>query len=256
MKSLIILSSTILLAVSALAQQDSLEIISGTPTGEQILEGVDRNMVIDQATGKSTMIVHGRRSSRTITSKFWKKGRDNTFVEYLSPPREKGKKMLKLGDKLWTYAPEPNDRIITISGHLLRQSLMGSDLSYEDMMENHKLIDMYQATVMGVDEVEDRPCWVLDLTAKDDDVAYHSRRLWVDQERWLPLFEERYAKSGKLLKTTRITEVFRVDGRWYPKRMIFKDILSRGEGTEYIIDDIDFDVEIPDHKLTKAALRG
>lgn len=256
MNGIIILLSTILLTISALAQQDSLETISKTPTGEQILEGVDRNMVIDQARGKSTMIVHGHRGSRTITSRFWKKGRDNTFIEYLSPAREKGKKMLKLGDKLWTYAPEPNDRIITISGHLLMQSLMGSDLSYEDMMENHKLIDMYQATVVGNEEIEGRPCWVVDLTAKDKDVAYYSRRIWVDQERWLPLLEERYAKSGKLLKTTRITKVFRVDGRWYPKRMIFKDMLSRGEDTEYIIDDIDFEVKIPDHLFTKAALRG
>ena len=34
-----------------------------------------------------------------------------------------------------------------------------------------------------------------------------------------------------------------------------KDMLQRGEGTEYIIDSIDFDVEVPDHMLTKAALR-
>jgi len=132
---------------------------------------------------------------------------------------------------------------------------MGSDLSYEDMMENHGLIDMYKATVMGNEEIEGRPCWVVDLAAKDKDVAYHARRIWVDMERWLPLVEERYAKSGKLLKTTRIIEVFQVDGHWYPKKMTFKDMLSSGKGTEYIIDEIDFDVDIPDHKLTKAALR-
>ena len=39
------------------------------------------------------------------------------------------------------------------------------------------------------------------------------------------------------------------------KKMTFKDMLSRGKGTEYIIESIDFDVTIPDHMLTKAALR-
>jgi len=256
MKKAIIILGILLITTPALTHQDSLTIVSRAPTGEDILERVDRNLVIDQATGVSTMIIHGRRGSRSITSRFWKKGDENTFVEYLSPAREKGKKMLKLGDKLWTYTPEPTDRIITIAGHLLRQSMMGSDLSYEDMMENESLIDLYQAQVEGSQEAEGRTCWLVNLTARVEDVAYHSRRIWVDMERWLPLREERYAKSGKLLKTTRITEVFRVDGRWYPKRMIFKDMLSKGEGTEYIIDDIDFDVEIPDHKLTKAALRG
>ena len=130
MKKHILIPFLILCAGSAEAQ---------TLSGEEILQRVDRNMVVEQAVSVSTMIIHGRSGTRTITSKAWTKGEHNAFVEYLSPPREKGKKMLRLGDMLWTYTPEPNDRIITISGHLLRQSVMGSDLSYEDMMENDKM---------------------------------------------------------------------------------------------------------------------
>lgn len=226
-----------------------------TPSGDEILRRVDQNMVVDQAVSIATMIVHGRSGTRTITSKAWKKGKDQALVEYLSPPREKGKKMLRLGDKIWNYAPEPNDRIITISGHLLRQSVMGSDLSYEDITENHNLVDKYNAVVLDTEEVDGRQCWIVEMTAKTSDIAYFSRKIWVDTERWLPLKEERYAKSGRLLKTTHIREVFKAENRWYPKIMTFKDMLSRGEGTEYIIESIDFNVEIPDYMLTKAALR-
>ena len=246
MKKLIIILLILSFTGSAMAQ---------TPTGEEILNRVDRNMVVEQAISVSTMIIHGRSGTRTIQSKAWTKGEDKAFVEYLSPPREKGKKMLRIGDMLWTYTPEPNDRIITISGHLLRQSLMGSDLSYEDMMENDKMTEIYNAEVIGREDFNDRSCWVLELTAKKKDVAYHSRKVWVDSGRWLPLKEERYAKSGRLLKTMEINEVFQVENRWYPKKMTFKDMLSRGKGTEYIIESIDFDVEIPDYMLTKAALR-
>jgi outer membrane lipoprotein-sorting protein len=226
-----------------------------TPTGEEVLRRVDRNLVADQAVSISTMIVHGRSGTRTIRSKAWKKGADSALVEYLSPPREMGKKMLRLGDKLWNYTPEPNDRIITISGHLLRQSVMGSDLSYEDITENSNLTEIYNAAVVGTEEIDGRQCWIVEMTAKTKDVTYHSRKVWVDTERWLPLKEERYARSGRLLKTTRITDVFKVDGRWYPERMIFKDMLSRGGGTEYVIESVDFSVQIPDYRLTKAALR-
>jgi negative regulator of sigma E activity len=163
--------------------------------------------------------------------------------------------MLRIGDKICNYTPEPHDRIITISGHLLRQSVMGSDLSYEDMTENDKLREVYDVVVEGEEEVNGRHCFVVKLTAKEKGVTYHSRKLWVDSEHWLPLKGERYAKSGKLLKNTSIEEVFQIDDRWYPKKMIFKDALSKGKGTEYIIESIDFDVEIPDHQLTKAALR-
>jgi len=132
---------------------------------------------------------------------------------------------------------------------------MGSDLSYEDMTDNDKLIELYDAVVEGEELLNNRHCFVVRLTAKMKGVTYHSRKIWVDSERWLPLKEERFAKSGKLLKTTEILNVFQVDGRWYPKEMHFKDMLSRGKGTEYFIESIDFKVNVPDHQLTKAALR-
>lgn len=232
-------------------------IFAQTPTGEEILRKIDENMVIDEAISRTTMIIHGRAGSRTITSKSWTKGKDKAFVEYLSPAREKGKKMLRIDDNIWTYTPEPTDRIITISGHLLRQSVMGSDLSYEDMTENDELYEVYNAEVVEKDTLNDTVCWVVELTAKDgqEDVAYYKRKLWVDADRWLPLKGERYAKSGRLLKTTKIEEVFNMDNRWYPQKMVFKDVLSKGKGTEYIIESIDFDVDIPEYKFTKAALR-
>ena len=231
-------------------------VFAQTPTGEDILRNIDKNMVVDQAISFTTMVIHGRSGSRTVTSKTWTKGQDRAFVEYLSPAREKGKKMLKLEGKIWNYTPEPTDRIITISGHLLRQSIMGSDLSYEDMTENDKLYELYDAVVEGEEDVDGRHCLVLMLTAKKKGLTYHSRKLWVDPERWLPIKAERYAKSGRLLKTTDIVDVFQTDdGRWYPKKMIFKDVLSKGKGTEYIVDSIDFDADVPDYMLTKAALR-
>jgi outer membrane lipoprotein-sorting protein len=224
-------------------------------TGEEILRKIDQNMVVEQALSVTRMIVHGRSGSRTIKSRVWRKGDDKAFVEYLSPAREKGKKMLKLGNKLWNYVPEPNDRIITIAGHLLRQSVMGSDLSYEDVTENDKLVQSYAAAIEGEEAFSGRKCHVVKLTATKRDIAYHSRKIWVDKERWLPLKEERYAKSGRLLKTFEIVKSFEIDNRWYPKKMIFKDVLSRGKGTEYIIESIDFKVTIPDHKFSKASLR-
>ena len=228
---------------------------AGDITADQILQKIDDNMVIEQAISTATMTIHSRSGTRSIQSKSYSKGNDKAFVEYLKPARERGKKMLKLGDKLWNYTPEPNDRIITISGHLLRQSVMGSDLSYEDMTENDNLRESYSAELVGSEAYNDIDCYVLVLTGKKKDLAYYSRKLWVDKTRYLPLKEERFAKSGRLLKKTEILETFQVQGRWYPKKMIFKDMLSRGKGTEYVIDSIEFDVDIPDFMFTKAALR-
>ncbi|WP_286846892.1 MULTISPECIES: outer membrane lipoprotein-sorting protein [Aminobacterium] len=233
-------------------------------TGEGILEKVDENYVAKNRKVTSTMIVKGQRGSRTLQVLSWVQGTEKAFSEFLSPPREKGTKMLKLEDELWMYTPS-TDRIIKIAGHMLRRSMMGSDISYEDYMEDPKLSNMYNVELVGEgkvgkertgeDKLGERDCYLLELTAKKEGVSYYSRKMWVDKENFLPLREDRFAKSGKLLKTFTINEIFQVQERWYPKRATVKDALASGEGTEYIIDTIEFDVEIPDYIFSKASLR-
>lgn len=224
------------------------------PTGADVLKKLDQNMTSDSKIVRAKMIIHGRRGSRTIESKSWIQGAEKSFSEYLAPAREKGSKMLKLGDQLWMYSPS-TDRIIKISGHMLRQSIMGSDLSYEDMMEDPILSNLYTANIIGEENVFDRACWLLELKARKKDVAYFSRKIWVDKQRFLPLKEELFAKSGKLLKKVEIKEVVRMNNRWVAKRAIFKDELKKGKGTEFEIVSIEHDKKIPQYIFSKAVLR-
>lgn len=222
---------------------------------KDIIKEIDKNMNAKSRILTSKMIVHGRRSSRTIESKSWVEGIDKAFTEYLSPPREAGTKMLKLGDKLWTYSPQ-TDRVIQISGHMLRQSVMGSDMSYNDMMEDKPMEELYEATVERSIEINGRDHWIMMLEAKIKGLAYPKRKVWIDKEYLLPMKEELYAKSGKLLKTSTMSDVKKVQGRWFPSRFNFRDELKRNsKGTEWIIDKIEFDIEISKSRFSKALLR-
>jgi outer membrane lipoprotein-sorting protein len=232
----------------------SITVRAQVPSGEEILDKIDENMSSDSRVFVSKMIIHGRRGSRTVESKSWSTGDVKSFTEYLAPAREMGIKMLKLEDQLWMYTPS-TDRTIQISGHMLRQSVMGSDLSYEDMMDDKKMRDHYNAAVLGTDTVNNTQCWVLELQAKSKEVAYEMRKLWVDKTRYIPLIQELYAKSGTLLKKMELSDIVQIEGRWFPKHMRFKDMLKEGKGTEFIIDDIDFDVTIPAYRFSKASLR-
>ena len=224
------------------------------PDGDEILRKVDRNMFAETKIVESRMVIHGRRETRTVESKSWQRGTDESYTEFLAPVREKGTKMLKQKDMLWEYSPS-TDRTIMISGHLLRQSVMGSDLSYEDMMDDPHLPNMYSATVAGEDTVHGRRVWILNLTAKKTDIAYDHRTVWVDKERFVPLREDLFAKSGKLLKTMEVREVMRVKNHWMAKSVLYRDVLKEGEGTEFFSDTITLDVPIPDYLLSKASLR-
>lgn len=225
-----------------------------TENAEDIIKKVDQNMSAENRVVESSMTIHGKRNSRTMTSRSYSVGDKQSFTEYLTPAREKGTKMLKLEDKLWIYSPS-TDRTIQISGHMLRQSIMGSDFSYEDMMDDRELLEMYNAKLVGKEEIEGRPVFVIELTAKVDDIAYNSRKTWIDIERYVPLKEELYAKSGQLLKRVTLSDVKKVEGRWFPMKMIYKDMLKAGKGTEMHFTSIKFNQEIPEYIFTKAALK-
>lgn len=225
-----------------------------SPNADDILRAVDKNMTTNSAKMQTRMIVHARRASRTLELISYSEGTEKSFSEYLSPPREKGTKMLKLGDDLWIFDPN-TDRSIQISGNMLKQSVMGSDLSYEDMMEETQLLDSYNAEIKGTIKHEGRDCWIMELSAKNDNVSYHKRKAYIDKERNVALYEEWYAKSGKLLKTVKASDVKRISGRWYPTHFVFKDELKQGKGTEYIIDKIEIDISLPAHIFSKSMLK-
>lgn len=240
--------------VIAILLAAALALSAAEHSPKEILQIVDENMVTKTFKANSRMIVSTRRATRTMSAISYGEGKDKAFTEYLSPPREKGTRMLKLEDDLWIYDPA-TDRIIQISGNMLRQSVMGSDLSYEDMMEELSLVEDYTARIVDETEYDNRHCWVLDLSANKEDVSYHRQKIYVDKERFVPLYQELYAKSGKLLKTIKASAVKKISGRWYPTQYLFKDELKKGKGTEYILDSIQIDIPIDEHIFSKAALR-
>jgi outer membrane lipoprotein-sorting protein len=228
--------------------------IFAQPDANEIMDRLDKNMSSENRVFESSMIIHGKRNSRTITSKTYSVKDIKSFTEYLSPAREQGTKMLKLEDQLWIYSPS-TDRTIQISGHMLRQSVMGSDLSYEDMMDDRELRDIYDAKVIDEEEIDGRKTWILELTAKVDDVAYFKRKVWIDTERYIPLKEDLFAKSGQLLKRVTMSGVQKIEGRWFPTIVVYKDMLKQGDGTEFKMTSIKFNQKIQEYIFTKAALK-
>ena len=214
------------------------------PSGKSILDKVDKNMSAKTRVITASMEVGTERTKRTMVSKTFSEGDHKGYTEYMAPAREKGTKMLKLENKLWIYSPA-TDRTIQISGHMLRQSVMGGDMSYEDMMNDKPLLEQYNAMVTGTETLDGRKCWVVTLTASIKEINYFTRKMWVDAERYVPLKAEMFAKSGKLLKRITFSDIQKVEQRWFPMSMIYKDMLKEGLGTKLTIQEIKLDTNIP-----------
>jgi len=133
---------------------------------------------------------------------------------------------------------------------------MGSDFSYQDIMESDKLTDLYNFEIIREDEIEGRICYVLEGIAKEGvKVSYYRRISWVDKERFVGLKEELYAQSGRILKETRINEIKEIEGRWTPIDSVMENKLRKNSYTEFKITQIDFNPEIPEDTFALRSLR-
>ena len=211
---------------------------------QRLIEAIDRNFWSATKYIEGRLIIDNGRRERTLAMETRMEGVVKSYSHYLSPARERGTKMLKMEQKMWMYTPQ-TDRKILIAGHLLRQSMMGSDLSYEDMLEDVKLGDAYDATIEKAEKFGEYDTVVLLLKAKDKTKTYQTRRVWADPKRSVVYKEERYAKSGKLLKRILHQDYRPIGDRLFPKKMVFRDMLKENTKTTYVFDKIIFDVDIP-----------
>jgi len=219
-----------------------------------ILDKIDKNMVFASAYSEIDMIITIK--NRTIIKSLisYAEGNKKSYIEFLSPPRDKGTKMLKLEDIIKIYYPSA-ERVMRLSGHMLRQSMMGSDFSYEDMTErSKKLQEEYSGEVRGEETLDGNPCYVLVLTSKINKQTYFTRKIWVDKERFLGLKEELYARSGKLLKVLFVEGIKSLKNRYYPTKITMEDKLRSDSKTEMVIKKIDFDIPIPGETFSERHL--
>ncbi len=222
-------------------------------TAEDIIQRRDDNEYIHTSRAESTMIISqgGRRIEKTMIMYSLEK---DGLVEFTNPG-DRGTKYLKRDDNLWMFFPDAED-IVKISGHMLEQGFMGSDFSYQDMMESDKLTELYSFTLLEEDTFNDRPCYVLEAIAvPGKKVSYYRRVSWIDKERFVGLKEELYAESGRLLKTSEVQEIEEIEGRWLPVQIIMENKLRKDTYTQFIINEIELNPELDEDLFSLQSLR-
>lgn len=214
------------------------------PSAGELLARVDANEVYASIAyeGEMTIEYQGKRYVKRFTAQ----ARENkdSFVEFLNP-EDKGTKYLKKEGRLYVYSPD-SEEVLLISGHLLKESMMGSDLSYEDTIENEKLSVRYNPVVSGREEVSGRPAWVLELTAKKKTESYPRQKLWIDTETGDVLHYELFALSGARLKEYTLLQARNIAGRRFPVEFEMRDLLRKGSRTVFKMSRITLDGAIPD----------
>ena len=223
------------------------------PGADEILKLLDANLSFTSMRYSGRMEITARGQTRVKTMDAMAKGSDKAFVEFTNA-EDRGVRYLKLGKNLWMYFPKDQETV-PISGHLLKNGMMGSDLSYEDALESKDLKEKYSAAVKGEESFDGRPCVIVELAAISPNAPYSRLLLWVDSERWVGLKEQMFAKSGKLLKTSVTLEVRRLGDRWFPVRSELASALQKGSKTLFVMDKVEMNPALDGGQFTMAALR-
>ncbi|MGL4394711.1 MAG: outer membrane lipoprotein-sorting protein [Brevinema sp.] len=174
--------------------------------------------------------------SRTLNKNFFGKTRNfstnsDSFMEYLNP-QDKGTRYLKLHDDLWIYIPDAQD-VLKISGHLLSDGLMGSDISYSDILDQNKYAVNYNPSSAEITNIDGKKLYKLTLKAKNKDVSYVQQDLYTD-ENYLVQKVVMYAQGRdtvRAIKEFSLGEYILIDGIYFPTRMVANDLRKKNSQT-------------------------
>lgn len=227
--------ATLLAAAAGWAQSADL-------SAEQIIRRLEANETHDSAYAEGRMLIHDRFGDRTTEFTSWSRGEDEALIEFTSPG-EAGQKILRKDDQIYLFYPDAAE-LIRLKGSALRDSVMGSDMSYEDMTAGGGLLADYRTELVGTETIDGDRAYVIDLEAKTRDVPYAEQRVWVDAERYVALKTEMYSRSGDLLKVMRTLELTEQAGKTFPVRLRIEDRLRSNTYTEFVFDEIEVDVDI------------
>ena len=223
-----------------------------TPSAAELLRRIDDNEIYKTIEYEGEMIIEYQNRRNVKVMKAWAKGDTDSFIEFTNP-EDRGTKYLKKGARLYVYSPD-TEEVMLISGHMLKESMMGSDLSYEDTINNDTLSSRYNPTLAGSEQWAGRDCWVLDLAAKKRTESYPRQKIWIDKENGDAMHTEYYALSGAKLKEFTLLKVEVIAGRRFPVEYEMKDLLRKNSKTTFVMKNVVMDKPIADSVFSQRNL--
>jgi outer membrane lipoprotein-sorting protein len=211
-------------------------------TGEEVIQKMDEMATFETSVSTGSIKTTDRFGTKISTFKAWARGASDSLIEFTSTA-ERGQKILRTQSSLYLFYPDAEE-LIRLQGAALRQSVLGSDLSYEDMTEEKNTLDSYTVVLEGSEIVNGHDCHVLTLTAKKRTVAYPVQKIWVDKQTYLVWKAEYSTAQKRLLKVMEVLSTVEVAGRTLPSETKIEDKMKRDSATWMTLDSLEVNVPL------------
>ncbi len=190
-----------------------------------------------------------------MSMRAWTKGDEHSLVRVTEPKKDRGNGTLIDDDSMWTFSPKVN-RVIKIPSSMMGQSWMGSDFSNKDVAKVDDIIDQYDHTILGVEEVDDVTIWEIESVPHEEAAVVWGREVLKIRDDYVVLEHHFYDQDGELVKKLVSLEIDELGGRTVATRQRMGEIESPEEWTEIRIDAVEYDIDIDDNVFTLSNLRN
>ena len=202
-----------------------------------------------------TMVIHRPDWERTMTMRGWTKGDDRSLVRVLEPSKDRGNGTLTDDNNMWSYSPKVN-RVIKVPSSMMGQSWMGSDFSNKDVARADDIVDQYDHSVLGVEEVDGVTVYEIESVPHEDAAVVWGREVLRIRADHVVSEHRFYDQDGELVKMLESLEIGEMGGRVIALRQRMGKVDSPGEWTEIRVVSVNYDIELPDSLFTLSNLRN
>ncbi len=221
-------------------------------TADSIVKKLEANQVFDTSRIEARLSVTTRLGvTGNAFTAYERKGGD-TLIEITDGP-DRGQKVLRQGENVYLYYPEAED-VIWIKGSALKDSMMGSDFSYEDLTKDGTILTRYTAVLTGEERFDGVDCYRITLSAKTRNETYAREDLLVDRERYVTRKATLFSASGKPIRELVAGDVQTVSGKRVAFRTTMRDLLKKGTSTVMTIVKIELGIPLSEKYFNREEL--
>ena len=202
-----------------------------------------------------SMLIHRPDWERSMTMQAWTKGDEKSLVRVIEPKKDRGNGTLTDDNDMWTFSPKVN-RVIKIPSSMMGQSWMGSDFSNKDVARADDIIDQYDHTLLGTEEVDGMTVYEIRSIPHEHAAVVWGREELRIRDDHVVLEHRFYDQDGELVKALRTLDIEEMGGRTIAsrQRMVKED--EPEEWTEIEVLSVEYEIDIRDSVFTLSNLRN
>ncbi|MBN2535951.1 MAG: outer membrane lipoprotein-sorting protein [Spirochaetales bacterium] len=217
-------------------------------TADEIIKKIEESENLS-AIAEGRFEITDNLGTRVTTFKSYEAKNGDMMLEFTNP-EERGQKILRLKNEIYLYFPDAVE-VIHLQGDALKDRIVGSDFSYEDLRGGESLLDKYTATLDGEEVVDGEQCYKILLVEKKGakDIIYPKQVIWVDKNLFAYRKGEFYSYSNRessytIVKNMAVLEIRQIKGKNIPFHIVMKDTMKTNSSTVFQLKDMKIDINI------------